>query len=186
MGGLWLASACSEIPPQAYHHRGDPEDLLDVSSEVITLNLASASSIRQLSSVVGKEAPTRAELSCSLQERLCSQAKALLERRNVPVRMADNDASVVLVYERVVARDCQQRYIDNSINPYNLNHPVYGCSVMGNTVQMVSDKQQFTDPALLDLQDAEKAQQVYGRYTRPSTKREDDTPNWSLQQGGAN
>ena len=58
------------------------------------------------------------------------------------------------------ARDCENRYIDDTINPYNLNHPTFGCSISVNMVQMVTDKREFTNPSLMDYPDANKMRQV--------------------------
>ena len=161
-------SACSEIPKEAYFNRGSPESLLDASSEVINIRLESANSVNDVTDWVNKDQPTRAELFCLESDRVCRKAKKTLEQFGVPtnyVPAADNRVS--LVYERVLARDCQNRYVDNSINPYNLNHPTFGCSVASNIIQHVSDKAQFTAPALMDAPDAEKAAQVYDRYRTP-------------------
>ena len=67
------------------------------------------------------------------------------------------------MYDRLQARNCQNRYIDNTITGYNnLNSPTFGCSTAINIVQMVTDKRQFTDPALLDVPDANKPMQAIG------------------------
>ena len=38
---LLALSACSQIPGKAYYNRGDPENLIDVSAETVTIGLAS-------------------------------------------------------------------------------------------------------------------------------------------------
>jgi type IV pilus biogenesis protein CpaD/CtpE len=81
--------------------------------------------------------------------------------------VASADNNVTLVYERIQARDCESRYIDNPVNPYNLNHPTFGCSLAVNMVQMVSDKRQFTNPAIMDYPDAFKAGQAMQAYGTP-------------------
>ena len=168
LAALSLMAACSQIPKEAYFARGTPESLLDASSEVINIRLESARSVNDVSDWINKDQPTRAELYCLESDRICSNARGVLEQFGVPVNfVAAADNRVTLVYERVLARDCENRYIDNSINPYNLNHPTFGCSVASNIVQHVSDKAQFTAPALMDYPDAEKAVQAYGRYLEP-------------------
>ncbi len=164
---LLLLTACSEIPSATYFNRGDPENLLDVSSEVVNLNLTSASSLGELSNMVSQDPPTRAELNCNSSDGLCMEARQVFEQYNIPVQSGGAGSGVTLVYERVVARDCENRYIDNSVNPYNLHPPTFGCSITGNMVQMVSDKRQFTNPNLLDFQDGEKAVQTYRGYLKP-------------------
>jgi hypothetical protein len=165
---ILILGACSEIPPGAYFNRGEPENLLDASSEVVSLTLASSTALTELSSMIAQDPPTGAELNCEPGESRCMQAKELFDRQGVPTQFAGNTGGVTLIYERVVARDCQQRYIDNSINPYNLHPPTFGCSVTANTVQMVSDKRQFISPSLLDFQDGEKAVQNYRKYLKPA------------------
>lgn len=164
-----LGSACSEIPKDAYFNRGDPESLLDVSSEVVNLSIGSNGSLDELSEWIHQDQPSRAELYCMDSNEQCAAAQEILDLYGVPsayVPAADNVVS--LVYERVLARDCENSYIDNRVNPYNLNHPTHGCSIAVNMVQMVSDKHQFVRPNLLDRSDAKKAVSVYNEYLNPS------------------
>ncbi len=161
--------ACSQIPKEAYMNRGEPEGLLDVSSEVVNLKIDSPANVREITNWVNQDQPTRAELNCTDGDALCSQVKNVLHQFAVPVKYtAASDNNLVLVYERVLARDCESRYIDNLTNPYNLNHPTFGCSIAANSVQMVSDKRQFTNPPLMDNSSALKAIQAVGFYNQPS------------------
>src|SRR5690348_14182720 len=144
-------AACSEIPPQAYYNRGDPENLLDVSSEVVNVGLASPGAYARFAEMVAQDPPTRVILHCSPEMKSCANAKRRLDRQGVASEWGKGEQGASLVYQRVMARDCEQRYIDNSINPYNLPPPTFGCSLMGNTVQMVGDKRQFVNPGLLDF-----------------------------------
>jgi hypothetical protein len=171
---ICLLAACSEIPGKAYFNRGDPENLLDVSSEVVTLGQGQ---ISQLSNMIVQDPPARAELGCSASDSLCTQAKKILDKHNIPAQYTGNGSGVTLVYERIMARDCENRFIDNSINPYNMNHPTFGCSITGNMVQMVSDKRQFVNPSLLDLADGEKTVQVYRAYEKPVSP--NSSTNWT-------
>ncbi|MEI6729629.1 MAG: hypothetical protein WCL30_00050 [Pseudomonadota bacterium] len=158
--------ACSQIPREAYYNRGNPESLLDTSSEVVNIKLGSRSSLQELANIIDKDQPTRADLKCVSNDANCVRAKKILQQFAVPVNYVQAKSfSVSLVYERVVARDCDNRYIDNPINPYNLNHPVFGCSVAANIVQMVSDKRQFTAPLLVGKPDAFKATQAMDAYS---------------------
>jgi len=161
--------ACSQIPKEAYFTRGQPESLLDASSEVVNLKITSAASVQEITNWINKDQPTRAELSCTDNEALCQKVQNVLRQFGVPVQHTSASSNnVALIYERVLARDCENRYIDNTVNPYNLNHPSFGCSVAVNIVQMVSDKRQFTNPPLMDYPDAEKTVQGYGFYRTPS------------------
>ncbi len=161
--------ACSTIPKEAYFNRGEPESLLDASSEVVNLKVDSPASVREVTNWINQDQPTRAELNCTDGTRVCRQVQSVLHQFSVPVKYTSgSDNTVVLVYDRVLARDCENRYIDDRINPYNLNHPTFGCSMSVNMVQMVSDKRQFTTPQLMDYSDADKSAQAIGFYKRPS------------------
>lgn len=179
---LLTLAACSEVPREAFKNRGDPENLLDQSSEVINITLASAASVEEVTNWVNQDQPTRAELYCMESDKICSETQLVLEQFGVPVQfMPSADNTAVLIYERVLARDCEHRYIDNTINPYNFNHLGFGCSVASNTLQMVTDKQQITQPALMDMPDAAKAVQAYGKYSSPpQDKRQDSSFSKSL------
>lgn len=158
----------STIPPDsAFRNPGDPERLLDKSSELVTMDLGSRGSLSKISKAVTQDPPTRAELSCSPKEALCADAKAIFAGHGIPAKFSGDGDNVTLVYERVVARDCDGRWVDNSKNPYNMHPPSFGCSVVGNAVQMVSDKKQFVDPNLTDFSDGEKSEQNYRRYQSP-------------------
>src|SRR5690606_4138081 len=109
------------------------------------------------------------ELRCNEADTLCQRARRALDQFAVPVTSIPGpENAIALIYERVVARDCENRFIDNHINPYELNHPTYGCTVASNLIQMVSDKRQFTSPALMEEPDGEKAVQAIRNYREPS------------------
>lgn len=158
-------SACNQMPPGVYYNHGDPENLLDVSSEVVSLSVATPGALAQFASTITQDPPARAELGCQPSEPNCVKAKKMLDTHHIPAEWSgDADTGVKLIYERIVARDCENRFIDNTINPYNLQSPTLGCSVAGNTVQMVSDKKQFVNPGLLDFQDGETAARTRDHY----------------------
>jgi len=163
-----LLGACHQIPGEAYFNRGSPHNLLDASSEVVNISLVSQESVDEVVQWVDQDQPTEAELYCLESDPVCAQTLEARELFKVPVQyVSAADNSLVLIYDRVIARDCQNRYIDNSVNPYNLNHPTFGCSLSVNMVQMVGDKRQLTSPALLDFRDGEKAAQDYELYLKP-------------------
>lgn len=168
LAALVMVGACSKIPPEAYANR-NAESLLDVSSELVTLRLDSPESLDEITDWINQDQPSRAELYCMENDSICMQAQEVLEQFGVAVDYypaADNET--LLVYERILARDCDSSFISNHVNPYNLNHPTFGCSVAANTVQMVSDKQQFVYPELTGERDAEKAAQTHREYAKPS------------------
>ncbi len=166
-----LSACAANIPPQAYANRGTPESLLDVSSEVVTVDLSSDESLAELTQWVEGDQPTRAEIRCEEGNLRCNQAQQTLSLYNVQSeRVASTGSEIDLIYERVIAHDCENRYIDNRINPYNFNHPAFGCSNASNMVQMVSDRQQFVNPSLLGLYDGKKAYQNVKSYQNFDSK----------------
>lgn len=167
-----LASAslasCNIIPSEAYYSRGNPESLLDQSSEIVNFDLNDYGSLDELLNWVNQDQPTRAELYCMDGDTTCLEAEQVLQQFGVAsVFVASSENMVTLVYDRVLARECENRYVENGVNPYNLNHPTFGCTMASNMVQMVTDKRQFTSPALLGLPDAERAQRVMDGYRQP-------------------
>jgi hypothetical protein len=174
---LIALSACNEVPREAFFNRGDPESLLDVSSEVVSVQLVSEQSMDEIVDWIDQDQPTRADLLCDEADPLCRAAREVLEVYGIDYRNAPSGENAVhLVYERVMARDCEHRYIDNHINPYNMSHPAFGCSLASNMVRSVTDKRQFINPPLLDYYDAERGVHVYenGYLRAPLGKLEDD------------
>ena len=157
-------SACSVVPDSAYSNRAQPESLLDVSVEQVTVPLDTAQGVDDLVAWLDQSQPSQAMLQCAQSnDMLCINAKRLLSDFAVPVNeeMSAGGSQVVLVYENLMAQDCDQRYVDRVHNPYNISHESFGCSVAANSVQMVSDKRQFINPALLGYMDGSRAGKVY-------------------------
>lgn len=167
--GLLALAACQPKPPDsAYYNRGGPDSLLDVSSEVVNLGVGDSQALGDLSNWIKTDQPTRAELYCSDGDPRCLEARKVLDLHGVPtMHVQSGDNSVALVYERILARDCKQRFVDNSTNQWNTNHPAFGCSIAANIVQHVSDKQQFIEPNLTDVPRATGAVQAYERMMTP-------------------
>ena len=163
-------SACKPSADSAFFNRGDPEALLDVSSEVVNLGIENPAKLRDLSAWIAKDQPTRAELYCNLNDPRCKSAKKLLESQAVLTAVVpSNDNSVALIYERILARDCNQRFVDNTHDHYNAAHPAFGCSVTANMVQHVSDKREFVNPNLSDVPSAAGGVAAYNRAYAPRT-----------------
>ena len=129
-----------------------PESLIDRSSERVTFSLATPSAKQDITDWLAKDMPSRVELECSGDNGVCSTIAQELDRRHVPLQMGatGGQPKAVLIYERFVARACDNQFKDNSFNPFNHNHPALGCSVSSNLVQSVSDSTQFTSPAMMD------------------------------------
>lgn len=165
---LLALAACDRPPASAYFDRGSPESLIDVSSEVVNLTIHSDSELNDLSNWINRDQPTRAELYCQDGDPMCEEAKQVLDLYGVPTLIVpSSEQTATLIYERILARDCEQRFIDNS-NLYNLNHSTFGCSIAANVVQHVSNKQQFVNPNLMDYPNARKGVQAFDKYMTPS------------------
>lgn len=159
------------LPDSAYRNPGDPESLLEVSSEVVTMPITRPG-MAELSRMAMKDPPSRVQLNCSPAESLCMQAREIFDQQGIMTSYDGSDDTAVLVYDRVVAKDCKNAYVNNASNPDNLNYPGFGCSIKANTVQMVSDKRQFVSPNLLDFYDGEKAASNYNDYLHPDKMKE--------------
>jgi hypothetical protein len=165
-----LVTACEDIPGAAYYQRGTPESLLDASSERVSIDLANNPNAQtQLLQWLNQAQPTRAELNCVDGDLMCATLQNTLSQYNVPVERSASGNNLALVYDSLQARDCNNRYIDNPRNPYHLSHPTFGCSIAANIVQSVTDKRQFTSPALTDAGDGRRAYQVLRGAAQPNT-----------------
>lgn len=167
LSALVVLGACSPRQDTTFS-RGAPESLIDVSSEVVNLSVRNAHEIDELSQWVNHDQPTRAELYCAEGSSLCTETRQALELFGVPTMLVPSAANTVtLIYERVLARDCQQRFVDNLNNYTNENHPAFGCSIAANMVQQISNKQQIVSPNVGDYRDAQSAINYYNRYQSP-------------------
>ena len=163
---LVLLSACRP-PDLAYENRGGPESLIDVSSEIVNLTVASGAEVDDLSAWIDRDQPTRAELYCLEGDPICVQARQVLDLYGVPTQFIQSStATTTLIYERILARDCDQRYV-TSQSLTNVSSPSFGCSLAANMVQQITNKQQIVRPNLMDYPDAAKAVQVHDNYRLP-------------------
>jgi hypothetical protein len=165
-------TACYRPVDSSFYNRGGPESRLDLSSEVVNLSVAGPQEVAQLTHWIEQDEPSRAELYCNGGEPQCDYARKTLDAHGVAVMMVPSfDNSVALVYERILARDCNPRYYDNARhNNYGTNHAAFGCSISANIVQHVSDKQELVNPA---IQDPARATGAVTAYDRASTKKSD-------------
>ena len=168
MTSLCLLTACDPLPRSAYNNRGNPESQLTKSTDIVTLDIASNASLNTLSDKLAAAQPTHAVLSCDPAQKICKKARGILATFDVPTQIIGEDNAVALMYDRTETTDCDSSFVDNSQNSDNLNHPAFGCSLRSNTVNMVSDKKQFTNPSITGQMDGEKAAQNYDHYTNPS------------------
>jgi hypothetical protein len=73
-----LALAACDYPAPEYRSVGSAEGLIDISSEISTINLDGRNSIAKLSDMIREDKPSNAHLNCSLKNSNCSQAKKYL------------------------------------------------------------------------------------------------------------
>lgn len=157
-------TSCMAPPQSAFYNRGGPESLIDVSSEVVNLSVAGKAEIAELSNWIAGDAPSRAELFCDAAAPNCKDAQLALQKQGVEVNLTPSmNNTVTLVYERILARDCNQRAVDSRYKLYNVSPPSFGCSVAANLVQHVSDKREFVNPSLMDDAQARGAVAAYKR-----------------------
>ncbi len=162
-------AACTPPKDSDFFNRG-PESLLDVSSEVVNLGIENPAKLNDLSNWIRKDKPTRAELYCVASDARCKQAEKLLKSQFVATAVIPSaDNSVALIYERILARDCNQRFIDNSLDQHNAPHPAFGCALSANMVQQVSNKREFVNPNLSDIPPAAGAVAAYNRAYKASS-----------------
>ena len=156
--------SCSQIPQEAAWTRGQPESLLSVNSESVSIDLGQRNAMAQLVNNLNSSNASRAIITCS-NTLVCGRAETLLNSYDVPYEMQSGATnSVTLVSDNITARDCDNAFVSNHNNPYNLNHTTYGCSTAMNQAMMVRDKRQFTDPLVLGPYDGFKAAQNYDSY----------------------
>jgi hypothetical protein len=158
-----LIQSCSQIPAEAGFTRGQPESLLSVNSESISIDLGQRNALAQVVNYLNNE-PSRAVLTCS-NNLICSRVETILSSYGIAYEVQSGAGnSVEVVFDKILARDCDNKFVSNHNNPYNLNHPTYGCSTAMNQAMMVRDKRQFTDPLVLGPYDGFKASQNYDSY----------------------
>lgn len=162
-------ASCTSPTPDAYFNPGDTEDALMVVNELDYIDLSDPQSTHVIEEMIAQKKPTRATVNCDPTHATCKEIRKILENHTIRYSGAPKGSLVTLEYERVVAKDCNSRYINNSNNNHNLHHSSFGCAMRANTAQMVSDKQQFVNPKLLGYMDGEKAASVYDSYLNPES-----------------
>jgi type IV pilus biogenesis protein CpaD/CtpE len=156
--------SCSKIPQEAAWSRGQPESLLSVNTESVSIDLGQRNALATLVNNLNNSDVSRAVVTCS-NTLVCSRAETLLNSYNIPYDVQTGATnSVAIISDNISARDCDNRFISNHNNPYNLNHTTFGCSIAMNQVMAVRDKRQFTDPLVLGPYDGFKGSQNYDSY----------------------
>ncbi|MBL0320022.1 MAG: hypothetical protein IPP74_12160 [Alphaproteobacteria bacterium] len=159
-----LLAACTH-PAVSVVSPGQPESLLDVATQKVTLPLRTQEQVDQLVKHLEHEQPANASLQCNpAVNPLCQAAQETLQLYGISSQLEQGTQdTVTLVYNRIAAKPCDNRFVSNHYNLTNQNHKAFGCSVASNMVQMVTDRSQFTDPHILDLPDASNAVSVYDK-----------------------
>jgi hypothetical protein len=166
---LCAVTACQQVNSKSYALPIRPESLLDSSAERVSFGVTSPKSLGEVTDWINKDQPTRAELSCSSDQKICKHIRRALSSFAVPYKVVSKNSernSVVLIYNRIVTRSCDNSFVDNHSNYQNLNHAAFGCSVSANTVQMASDPQQVLNPPLSAMQDAGRAVKLINAYKK--------------------
>lgn len=172
LGAVALAlTACGPEPRDSeFMNRGGPESLLDVSSEAVSLSIATKKDVDALNNWIAGDAPSRAELQCDATAKNCKDALRVLEKRGVEVSTVPSpNNTATLVYERILARDCNQRYREPKAPMYNAPAPSFGCSLSANIVQHVSDKSVFVNPPISDVPLAKRSAAAVERINAERT-----------------
>lgn len=160
----FAVQSCSRIPDEVGFTRGQPESLLSVNSESVSVDLSQRNALAHVVNYISRDGASRAILTCS-NGLLCNRVETLLNEYGVPYEVQSGASnSVAVIYDNIIARDCDNRFVSNHNNPYNLNHTTYGCSTAMNQAMMVRDKRQFVDPMVLGPYDGFKAAQNYDSY----------------------
>ena len=156
--------SCSRIPDEAAWTRGQPESLLSVNTESVSIDLGQRNALATLVNNLNSREASRAVLTCS-NTLVCGRAETLLNSYDVPYEVQTGATnSVAIISDQITARDCDNAFVSNHNNPYNMNHTTFGCSSAMNQAMMVRDKRQFTDPLVLGPYDGFKAAQNYDSY----------------------
>ncbi len=167
-----LLVGCLPSPHQAKTYDG-PESLMQQSREVVSVPLVSAASSKELMNWVKRDAPANVVLQCAKPSAACTAAEKSLRSARIPFTAAAADAGgdmAILSYVRTTAADCDQRVVDTSHNVNNLPSQNVGCAVSYNTVRMINDSKQLTNPGPTGLSDGKKAVGVVESYQSGAQK----------------
>lgn len=151
-----LLSGCIPFVPFVMLTPLTPEHQLDINSEEISFKIAGKGVLNEVESWIANEEPSKAVFSCSnIDKKLCDSVSVMLEDYDLKydkISSNDNHDYIVLVYQRVKARNCEMKE--------------FGCSVSKNILHIVSNYSQFVNPPISDMQDSKKAISVYNQYLK--------------------
>lgn len=143
----------------------------------MSVNLDSESSVDRIKEWIKDSPPATAEIGCSDSSRMCRRVVKLLEAHGINVVDASGaEVDVKLIFSQISARDCEVGFVDRPVNPYGYTSGGFGCSVSSNSVRMVSDRTQFTNPGMVGRMDGSRASMVYNAYSSRSIDTTDLMP----------
>lgn len=132
------------------------ETLVSASSEKVSFPVADAASVKDIENWIsnGDNRPSNAQVSCLAKNPACMSLRALLKKQKIAVTEVpfnhENGSTVSIIYNRILARSCP---IES-----------FGCSTSLNSLRMVTNREQFTKPAMSDYQDAASAVKAVGEH----------------------
>ncbi len=154
--------ACAPVSEKDYVTPGQPESLIQTSSERVSLDASLDTLTQTLTSWLRKDKPARIEASCHSANKECTRALNIAAAHQVEVmkKPVQGKERLVLVYERLYTKRCDPSYVSNHYNFRQLNHPAMGCATATNMLKMIGDPKQVTSPVLSAPADGAKAAEV--------------------------
>lgn len=151
---LLILSACAHRQATSVIR---PELLISSSDEKISFPISDAASVSAIDKWIGsEESPSEATIACNKSTKSCKNVKEILKKYKVTYTEQapgfEGASSLTIIYNHVIARDCQASG--------------FGCATSINSIKMVTNRKQFTKPALCDPQDAARAVRALYKNTR--------------------
>lgn len=145
---LLIVASCASNGSSVYVKT---ESLVSASSEKVSFPITDSSSVDAIADWIheGDNKPSSAEISCLEKDTSCLVVKRILKKSKITytvVPSKSEDAkigNITIMYNKILARDCETAD--------------FGCSTSINSLRMVTNREQFTKPAISDFQDAASA-----------------------------
>ncbi|MDA0781854.1 MAG: hypothetical protein PQ612_02370 [Rickettsiales bacterium] len=145
-----FVSSC--VRPSEHTVQVKPETLLTSNIEDVTFAITGRDSLDSMFEWVLDDRPSEAVLYCVGGDSLCVGAEKILSNFSVPYSMKvtnNRESAVSLKYSRLLTKQCQRGI---------------GCAMSANFIGAITNRSDFTNPALSDFQDAQKAVENYNNY----------------------
>lgn len=88
-------------PPDSRVQAQDLQPVSGISTEVVAMSLDRREQLLRLADIVRKDPPSTAELGCPPSDMLCLEARSILEKKGVPIKMTGGGKDARLIYEYV-------------------------------------------------------------------------------------